>query len=150
MRSFQDILHEEEKHGGGSSVNPLNRGNGSSSEETKKKNKAILADYITSVPKDLGGITQNDIKANLKPFSGKAKPGSKHLGGSFSWSDFADRLKPAAYKEIVTQTFQSLNYVNSLPIPSEEEIAKKQLPLEQKKVDSPILTMLGKQKNSDF
>ena len=54
VRSFQDILHEEEKHSKGSPSRP---GNGSPSEETKKKNKAMLADYITSVPKDLGGIT---------------------------------------------------------------------------------------------
>ena len=54
VRSFQDILQEEEKHSKGSPSRP---GNGSPSEETKKKNKAMLADYITSVPKDLGGIT---------------------------------------------------------------------------------------------
>ena len=85
------------------------------------------------MPADLGGITTKQIKASVKPFREK-KGQSGQIGGSFSWSDFAIRLQPSAYKEIVTQTFQSLNYVNQLPQPSEEEISKKRLPLDQKKV----------------
>lgn len=130
MRPFNAAPEEEEKTRSPNEFSivpqPLNEGS-----VTPKKD--ALSDYITKIPVDLGGITQNQISERVPPQK-RLTPVKKGPGsGSFSWSDFADRLKPNAYKEFFTQTLQSLNYINKLTLPSEEEIAPLRKTYEHKK-----------------
>ena len=130
VRPFNAAPEEEEKTRSPNEFSivpqPLNEGS-----VTPKKD--ALSDYITKIPVDLGGITQNQISERVPPQK-RLTPVKKGPGsGSFSWSDFADRLKPNAYKEFFTQTLQSLNYINKLTLPSEEEIAPLRKTYEHKK-----------------
>ena len=130
VRPFNATTEEEEKTKESNEFSIVPRPVG---EEGVSPKKDALSDYITKIPVDLGGITQNQISERVPPQK-RLTPVKKGPGsGSFSWSDFADRLKPNAYKEFFTQTLQSLNYINKLTPPSEEEIEPLRKSYEHKK-----------------